>query len=100
MRENCSKTYGFIIGIIKLLNYGEGVIQDTTADVLFEVTFQALIFKPYNGEVLDGVVTEVSQNCLNVEVGPLLVMISKENLPGDYEYAPTDRVYNSSTFSN
>lgn len=51
------------------------------------------MFKPYNGEVLDGVVREVDQSSITVEVGPLQAMISEQCMPEDYSFDPINRSY-------
>ncbi len=39
---------------------GDGVVQDTSGDVIFKVKFRAISCIPEEGEVLDGEVTEVN----------------------------------------
>ena len=40
----------------------DGRIQDTSGEVIYRVFFKALVMKPFKGEVLDGVVMDVSDN--------------------------------------
>lgn len=54
----------------------DGRVQDTTGDVIYKVRFKALVFRPFRGEVLDGVVYEVSNNGIIIESGPLRSFIS------------------------
>ena len=42
-----SGQFGYIVDIFSIEEYGEGVVQDTTGDVLYEVKFKALVFKPF-----------------------------------------------------
>ena len=49
----------------------EGVIQDTTGDVIFNVRFDVIAFKPDKSEVLDGVVDSVDNTGIIVFSGPL-----------------------------
>jgi DNA-directed RNA polymerase subunit E'/Rpb7 len=44
--------------------------------VIYKVKFKALVFRPFRGEVLDGVVSEVSNNGIIIESGPLHSFIS------------------------
>ena len=55
---------------------GDGIVKDGTGDVLFDVKYQAVVFRPFKGEVLDGVVTEVNEHIIHVNVGPLEGSIS------------------------
>ena len=54
-----------------------GKVQDTTGEVIFKVKFKALVFKPFKGEILDGLVSEVNQDGIFIESGPLRSFISK-----------------------
>lgn len=54
----------------------DGRIQDTSGEVIYKVKFQALVFRPFRGEVLDGIVYEVSSNGIMIESGPLRSFIS------------------------
>ena len=58
-------------------NISEGKILDTSGDVVFKVKFSALVFKPYRGEILDGVVSDVNSEGIFIECGPLRSYISK-----------------------
>ena len=50
----------------KFWNIGDGVIQDTSGDVIFNVSFKAIACMPEQGEVLDGRIIEVNQTGINV----------------------------------
>ena len=53
----------------------DGRIQDTSGEVLYRVKFKALVMKPFEGEVLDGVVSEVNSNGFMVQSGPLVSFV-------------------------
>jgi DNA-directed RNA polymerase subunit E'/Rpb7 len=55
----------------------DGRVQDTSGEVIYKVKFKALVFKPFKGEILDGVITEVTDNGIMIETGPLRSFISK-----------------------
>lgn len=54
----------------------DGRVQDTSGDVIYKVKFKALVFRPFRGEVIDGVVAEVSNNGIIIQSGPLHSFIS------------------------
>ena len=58
----------------------EGVVQDTTGDVIFNVRFDVIAFKPFSGEILDGIVQRISNNGSGIEVhsGPIKCYIKVE----------------------
>lgn len=62
---------------LKPEDISDGRIQDTSGEVIYKVVFKALVFRPFRGEILDGVVSEVSSNGIMIESGPLKSFISK-----------------------
>ena len=93
MKGTCSGDNGYIVDIIDILEIGDGMILDTNGEVEFPVRYTALIFKPRKGDVMDGVVTSINQNCIVVTVGPQKVMIAHSSMPSDIEYDPSSKVY-------
>ena len=65
---------------------GDGMIQDTSGDVIFRVTFRAISCKPEDQEVLDGKVMEVTSTGINVQSGPIKTFISLKNTKSKNEY--------------
>ena len=56
---SCSGRYGFIISVINIHSTGDGHIREGHGYVTFPMKFQALVFRPFKGEVFDGIVTTV-----------------------------------------
>ena len=54
----------------------DGRIQDTTGEIIYKVKFQALVFRPIQGEILDGIVKHVTNECFTIESGPLEAFVS------------------------
>ena len=50
--------------------------------------FKAIVFRPFKGEVVDGVVTQVNKVGLMVDVGPMGCFISRHSIPSDMEFDP------------
>ena len=77
----CTEEFGYIIDIWKYhLDSNEdfeGVVQDTTGDVIFEVRFDIIAFKPHDKEILDGVVYSVNKDGIEVHSGPLKCYIKE-----------------------
>ena len=71
----CTEEFGYIIDIWKYhVNSQddlEGVVQDTTGDVIFNVRFDVIAFKPDMDEILDGVVDSVDNTGIIVYSGPI-----------------------------
>ena len=68
----------------------EGVVQDTTGDVIFNVRFDVIAFKPHDNEILDGVVYSINKDGSGIEVhsGPIKCYIKEARMPG-YTYDST-----------
>ena len=56
----CSR-YGFVIAVTTIDNIGAGVIQPGRGFVLYPVKYKAIVFRPFKGEVVDAVVTQVNK---------------------------------------
>ena len=50
--------------------------------------FNAIVFRPFKGEVLDAVVTQVNKLGFFAQVGPLQVFVSKHLIPSDMRFDP------------
>ena len=50
--------------------------------------FNAIVFRPFKGEVFDAVVTQVNKLGFFAQVGPLQVFISKHLIPADMQFDP------------
>eukprot|EP01111_Echinosteliopsis_oligospora_P004385 TRINITY_DN1705_c0_g1_i1.p1 TRINITY_DN1705_c0_g1~~TRINITY_DN1705_c0_g1_i1.p1 ORF type:complete len:173 (+),score=31.96 TRINITY_DN1705_c0_g1_i1:55-573(+) len=84
----CSGQYGFIITVITVDTIGKGKVQEGTGFVVFPVKFKAIVFKPFKGEVLDAVVTQVSKMGFFAEAGPLQIFVSTHLIPSHLVFDP------------
>ncbi|KEI40094.1 uncharacterized protein L969DRAFT_86723 [Mixia osmundae IAM 14324] len=88
----CSGLHGYIVAVL-VVGSGEGpfkpqgTIQPGTGMAEFEVPYLAVVFRPFKGEVLDGVVTTVNKMGFFVEVGALTVFVSAHLMPGDMKFS-------------
>ena len=65
-----------------------GYLSPFFRKVDFDINFQAIVFRPFKGEVVDGVVTQVNKVGLMVDVGPMGCFISRHSIPSDMEFDP------------
>ncbi|OWK17282.1 hypothetical protein Celaphus_00013371, partial [Cervus elaphus hippelaphus] len=77
--------YGFVIAVTTIDNIGAGVIQPGRGFVLYPVKYKAIVFRPFKGEVVDAVVTQVG---LFTEIGPMSCFISRHSIPSEMEFDP------------
>ncbi|OWK50155.1 DNA-directed RNA polymerase II subunit RPB7, partial [Lonchura striata] len=83
----CTGKYGFVIAVTTIDNVGAGVIQPGRGFVLYPVRYKAIVFRPFKGEVVDAVVTQVNKISLEHEIllhpryfGPNLLNTVKQKL--------------------
>jgi len=87
----CSKKYGYMITVVALRSLEKGNIQDGTGMIIVPVKYAAVVFRPYRGEVLDGVVTSVNKLGFFTMCGPLRVFVSRTSMPDYFEFK--DNIY-------
>ena len=56
---SCLGKYGFVIAVTTIDSVGAGLIQPGEGFVTYPVKYKAIVFRPFKGEVLDAVVTQV-----------------------------------------
>uniref|UniRef100_A0A8W8I0R4 RNA polymerase Rpb7-like N-terminal domain-containing protein n=1 Tax=Magallana gigas TaxID=29159 RepID=A0A8W8I0R4_MAGGI len=67
----CTGKYGFVIAVTTIDNIGAGTIQPSRGFVVYPVKYKAIVFRPFKGEVLDAVVTQVNKSIpANMEFDP------------------------------
>merc|ERR1712146_510616 len=76
-----------IVCVTEVKESGRGIIHPTTAFATFEVEYDALVFRPFEGEVLDAVVKNVNKMGFFCEAGPLDIFVSNYMIPEDYEFS-------------
>ncbi|BGO91071.1 hypothetical protein NBRC10512_005836 [Rhodotorula toruloides] len=89
----CSGRLGYIIAVIgeEYENSADKthrgrIMEDGQA--VFSVKYQAVVYRPFRGEVVDGVVSSVNKMGIFVDVGPLQCFISTHLVPPDFSFDP------------
>ncbi|CAL8095545.1 unnamed protein product [Calicophoron daubneyi] len=82
----CSGKYGFIIAVTNIEHIGAGMIQPNRGFVQYHIIYRAIVFRPFKGEVLDAVVSQVNKVGVFAEAGPLTVFISKYSIPPNMKF--------------
>lgn len=65
VQGTCTGQYGFIIAVLEIIDVGPGIVLPGNGQAEFKTRYKAIVFKPFKGEVLDGVVTNVLRVCLH-----------------------------------
>eukprot|EP00180_Rhodochaete_pulchella_P000658 Plantae.Rhodophyta-Rhodochaete_pulchella.ctg14892.p1 GENE.Plantae.Rhodophyta-Rhodochaete_pulchella.ctg14892~~Plantae.Rhodophyta-Rhodochaete_pulchella.ctg14892.p1 ORF type:complete len:217 (+),score=31.59 Plantae.Rhodophyta-Rhodochaete_pulchella.ctg14892:1702-2352(+) len=82
-------TYGFVVSVVgldKAQPFPPGHLDEVTGNAIFALKYDALVFRPFKGQVLDAVVTRVMQLGLYAEAGPMTIFVSKYQLPEDFAF--------------
>lgn len=66
-----------IIQIIEIDEISEPMLVPGTGMAKYNVSYRALVWRPFRGEVVDGMVTNVVNNGFFVDVGGMNVFVSK-----------------------
>ncbi|CAI7759634.1 unnamed protein product [Closterium sp. NIES-53] len=53
--------HGFVVAVTTVESVGTGIVRDDTGYVTFPVRYQCVVFRPFKGEILEGVVTTVNK---------------------------------------
>ncbi|KAJ4499078.1 hypothetical protein C8R41DRAFT_815929 [Lentinula lateritia] len=84
----CSGKFGYIIAVVSILDIGKGMVISGTGQAEFITRYRAIVFKPFKGEVVDGVVASVTKMGFFADVGPLSVFVSHQLIPPDMKFEP------------
>ena len=82
----CSGRYGYIVLVDAITDIGKGRIQDGSGHATFHMQYNSLVFKPFKGEVLDAVVTQVNKMGFFAEAGPVQVFVSNHHIPEEFKF--------------
>ncbi|KAI9455040.1 RNA polymerase Rpb7 [Russula earlei] len=80
----CSGQFGFIIAVVSISDIGKGMVLSGNGQAEFVTRYRAIVFKPFKGEVVDGVVHNVTRMGIFAEVGPLNCFVSQQSNPPSY----------------
>ncbi|KAI3385218.1 hypothetical protein SNEBB_001960 [Seison nebaliae] len=82
----CSGKFGYIIAVTSIEKIGAGKIQPSRGFVVYPVKYKAIVFRPFKGEVFDGVVTQLNKVGIFVDIGPFQCFISRHNIPPEMDF--------------
>ncbi|CAI5942497.1 unnamed protein product [Closterium sp. NIES-64] len=82
--------HGFVVAVTTVESVGTGIVRDDTGYVTFPVRYQCVVFRPFKGEILEGVVTTVNKMGFFAEAGPVQIFVSNHLIPDDMSFTPGD----------
>ena len=83
---SCSVRHGYIICVLSIDTIGNGVIQDGTGMAEFAITYKAIVFRPWRGQVVDAVIGTVNKMGFFASAGPLNIFVSSHMIPDDFYF--------------
>mmetsp|Transcript_6638 Transcript_6638/g.16888 ORF Transcript_6638/g.16888 Transcript_6638/m.16888 type:complete len:177 (+) Transcript_6638:294-824(+) len=87
----CSGKHGYIVCVTRIVDAGKGRIQMGTGKATFHMKYQCVAFRPFKGEVIDCVVTQINKMGFFADAGPFAIFVSSNLIPGDYEFTSGDQ---------
>jgi len=84
----CSGQFGYIIAVVSILDIGKGMVLSGSGQAEFITRYRAIVFKPFKGEVVDGVVNNVNKMGFFADVGPLSVFVSHQLIHPGMRFDP------------
>lgn len=57
----CLGQFGYIIAVVSILDIGKGMVLSGSGQAEFVTRYRAIVYKPFKGEVVDGVVNNVNK---------------------------------------
>lgn len=92
------KDVGFVVLVVSISDdwMGKGVVENTTGGAIFNVTYEAIVFRPFLNEVLDAIVTSVNNFGFSCSVGGMLdIFVHRDNFPSGNPEDPSRFVDNA-----
>lgn len=87
-KERASEDHGYFLAVTKLKSIGKCDIMDESGNMVFTVVFTCRTFKPFKGEVLQGVVHYISQHGVFLRCGPVRNAFLSAWKMSNYHYVP------------
>mmetsp|Transcript_11302 Transcript_11302/g.12428 ORF Transcript_11302/g.12428 Transcript_11302/m.12428 type:complete len:172 (+) Transcript_11302:94-609(+) len=88
----CAGRHGFIIIVTDLEALPLGKVIES-GWVRFDLTYSAIVFRPFVNQVIDAKVTTVDEVGFYAKAGPLVILVHSNNVPPDYSYDPVGPCY-------
>lgn len=82
----CLGRFGYIIAITSITEIGAGMFEHAGGLAKFPILYKAIVFRPFKGEIMDGIVKQVNRMGIFVDIGPVTCFINRHSIPAHYEF--------------
>jgi len=84
---SCNIKVGYIIAVVgDEPQFGRGRVLDGRGVAVFDVKYTAVVWRPFKDEVVDAIVTDVTDMAIFADIGPVSAVVHRDLLPVEYEY--------------
>mmetsp|Transcript_40501 Transcript_40501/g.101315 ORF Transcript_40501/g.101315 Transcript_40501/m.101315 type:complete len:175 (-) Transcript_40501:1623-2147(-) len=86
--------FGNIVIVTEICNkWGQGKLIIGTPSAMYNITFKAITFRPFKGEVFDAIITNMTNVGFFSEAGSLQIFVSKNQIPTGFLYNGKDKAF-------
>jgi len=86
--------FGSIIMVIEICNkFGDGKLLVGTPSAMYNLTYKAITFRAFKGEVFDAIITNLTNVGFFSEAGLLQIFISKNQMPFGLVYSENKKIF-------
>mmetsp|Transcript_23568 Transcript_23568/g.45771 ORF Transcript_23568/g.45771 Transcript_23568/m.45771 type:complete len:176 (-) Transcript_23568:318-845(-) len=86
--------FGNIVIVTDICNkWGQGKLLIGSPSAMYNITFRAITFRPFKGEIFDAIITNITNVGFFSEAGILQIFISKNQIPFGYVYNGEKKIF-------
>ncbi|KAH8926654.1 hypothetical protein BT69DRAFT_1214975 [Atractiella rhizophila] len=84
----CTGRDGYVISVLKIEEVQKGRVKIGDGGAEFTIKFNAIVYKPFKGEVVDALVFQVNKLGFQARAGPTEVFVTSHLIPPDLKFDP------------
>ena len=82
----CTPKLGYIIAVTAINDIGTGRVLDGRGSAVFDVRYTAVVWRVFKDEVVDAIVSDVTDLAIIADLGPTKAVVHRNNLPPEYNF--------------
>ncbi|KAH7510664.1 hypothetical protein FEM48_ZijujUnG0102100 [Ziziphus jujuba var. spinosa] len=91
--KKATKDHGYFRAVTTLDKIGKGKVMRNTGELLFPVDFNAITFKVFKGEIIEGIVNKVLKLEVVLKCGPFENVFLSSQKMQDYKYIAGENLF-------
>ena len=93
VENDCSKDFGYIIKVIKLIKIIDNYISNVNSELIFIVLFEAETIKPAVGKVYTDTITMVLSGGIFLKIKGKFMVLIPPSVLNDYDFQAENKMY-------